>query len=262
MSEQHQTVDFAGESDEETGSIRCSMKPDYRADGFCVWCRRSFSERFLTTAADGRAACTRCARDQHVALLQPQREQSDPAIAGGVRDAVVRILLRPHRVFETPWEGSLWPSIRFGLLVSIVGLVFWNSWFWIFSSHLAAEAIEVIAKQTGQRVTLQQMQVYSWISIPFVAVLRFVFGTLALHAGLRLAGAPKRMFHEHVRVYALASTALLLCVVPSWVGAFIANVAWLTTCMAFTRVRYRFSTARTLMALLPAMLIVFFFPPR
>jgi hypothetical protein len=250
----------AFESDED--SIRCSVRPEYKAAAFCTICRRPYSGRYLDIASDGRAVCHRCREDHDIPLFNPSDSKHDPALKEGVAKAITQVLLKPHELFEERWDGSPWPAIRFGLLISIVGLVFWNAWFWVFSADLADDAIQVVAERTGQQVSRDAVQAWSWFTLPIIAVLRLALGTLGLHLGFRLAGAPKRQFQDHVRLYALASCALILCIVPSWVGAFLANVAWLTTCMAFARVRYNFSMGRTLLALLPAIFVIFFFPPR
>lgn len=260
MTTHHDSTGFEANTGEDS-HVMCSIDSSTRANAFCAWCRKPFSSPFLVTSHDGRAACYRCVKQYDIKKLHDQPLQRDPALNHPVHRILYRILLQPHKVFARPWNGSIWPAIQFGILASVLGLIFWNAWFWLLSEDLAQKMIAMVTERTGQPISRTEVQRMSWFIIPILALIRFGLGTIGLHVGLRLAGAPRNTWRHHVRVFALASTALLLCIVPSAVGSFLAHIAWLTTCLAFAVTRYDFSVTRALFALMPSILLVAIFPP-
>ncbi len=236
----------------------CTRNPKLRAAAWCTECRRAYAGRFLGSREDGRAICYECAELGDIRLLSSEQQAVDPALSGGTRFALVRMVLQPHQTFALSYRGSVMPAVRAGFIATMAGLMFWLMWNQLLR---AEEWNEWVARVTRIPAGSELLPWLPWLAIPALAAIRLFAGSVALHIGLRMAGAPDGSFADHTRVMALTSIALFLCAIPSRVGTFAAMVVWISGAMAFLRQQYSFSTLRALAALLPAVFVLSVLPP-
>lgn len=248
------------DSTEVEGDFYCSVQPHLPAAAFCTVCRRPYAGRYLGVRPDGRAICFRCARDQKIDFADTAPAEGDPALRGGLLQTLGAILLRAHLTLNQRYEGSIVPALRFGYLATLAGLVFYLAWQFLLAPEAIDSIIEGVLEQTGGATTMRAARLSLWAVLPIVAAVRLALGAFALHIGLKLAGADGAL-REHARVFALTSSALVLCVLPLYVGSLLAEVLWVMATMAWIRTRYDFTTLRTIAAVLPALLIVVLLAP-
>lgn len=246
---------------ERDGDFYCSVQPHLPAAAFCTVCRRPYSGRYLGVRPDGRAICFRCARDQRIDFADvTPRGEGDPALRGSLFQKLGAILLRAHLTLNQRYEGSIVPALRFGYLTTLAGLVFYLSWQFLLAPEAIDAVLEGVIEQTGGATSMRAARLSLWAVMPVVAAVRMVAGIFALHLGLRLAGADGSL-RDHARIFALTSSALVLCALPLFVGSLLAEVMWVMATMAWIRTRYDFTTLRTIGAILPALIVVVLLAP-
>lgn len=236
------------------GDVRCTANPALPATAWCTACHLPFNGRFLGVREDGRAICFGCARQHDVKLRSEQPTDVDPVLASGWKQTFLDVVTRPWQTFAGEYKGPIGPAIRSGVVWAMLGYAMTMGWVWL----LAREAfLEMLTESAPEGVTYEgdSLPLLVWLALPVLAVLRQAVGTLALHLGLRLSGAPSDDFGEHARLFGLTAVGLLLCAVP-FVGPFFALVAWMTGTLAWVRQRYAMATGRAMLALIPALLVV------
>ncbi len=214
----------------------------------------------LATRYDGRAICTSCALALNVEVHgPPMADGLDPVLAEGWLSAIVYVTVRAHQTLSRPYSGSIGPAIRFGYVMTLAGIAMWLGWVLLLHPEpflaMIIEAMETSQRELPEGDPEQAALIGAWLMVPLFAAVRLTFGGLAIHLGARLAGAPKGTFHDHLRLFSLASASLVFCILPEF-GPFVAMIIWLSTTLAFLRQRYGFGLMRSLASTLPAMLVM------
>ncbi len=236
---------------------RCSANPKLGADAFCTACRQPYSGKFLGVRTDGRAVCFACARREALDLrAAPENEDpSDPVLSDGWFHAIRKMITQPHRTFEFPYGGRLGSTLLFGYLFTFFGFIATTMW----NLALQKDGYLEWHVQTWERaevvLTNDQVTQLLWMVMPFYAVLRLVVGAALLHVGIRLIVGEDVEWKASLRLFALTSGTLALCVIPM-LGPFLALVTWISASMAYMHTQHEVRTVRGLMALLPCLLII------
>lgn len=234
--------------------VHCTANPALPATAWCTSCHLPFNGRFLGVRDDGRAICFGCAQQDGVSLRSETRTDVDPVLESGWRQTFLDVVTRPWQTFAGEYHGPIGPAVRQGLVWALLGYAMTMGWVWLLARDAFLEMLTESAPE-GVEFEGDTLPMLVWLALPVLAVLRQAVGTLALHLGLRLSGAPSDDFGEHARLFGLTAVGLLLCAVP-FVGPFLALVAWMTGTLAWVRQRYAMSTARAMLALIPALLVV------
>ena len=244
------------------GPVMCTVHVETPAAAFCTVCRRPYGGRFLGVLPDGRAVCYRCAADEKLELasLDAPTSEVDAALAGGWASATARILLRPLVTIGLRYRGPVGPSLRYGFAATVLGLVMWLGWSLILQRDAIIEAVLASSAERGLDASAGDVQLALWMMVPLLAALRLGLGVVAFHVGTRLAGADGT-FRENARVFALSSASMLFCVVPMQIGALLSYLVWLMLTLSWVRVRYELNAWRSIVALMPAIAVIWILPP-
>jgi hypothetical protein len=237
--------------------VACTAEPDAPADAFCTSCLRPFSERYLLARTDGRAICVACARtlDEPLHPLPGRTVRRDPALAGGWHRAVSRVITRPHRTFATPYDGPIAAAVVFGYVATLIGFASTTAWNVVFHGD-ALRALILENAPAAAALGESAANILIWAGTPLIAAFRLLIGAVLFHLGTRLiAGVDPPSLRSSIRVFALTSGTLMLCVIPM-VGPFLALMTWFSATLAHLHAHHGLRTFRGLMALLPAFLVL------
>lgn len=237
----------------------CTAATGTPAAALCTVCGAPFSAPYLAIRLDGRAACHPCVRKHDVPCIDLLEAAAtrDPVLRGGWHKAIVRVALHPHRTFAAIYNGPLGETLLFGLVATALGYAATTGWNLTLHNAAFIEYYRDVALQRDltfeSDASLKQML---WLVTPALAAARFIIGALLLHIGMRIiAGSQRASLHSEARVFALASSTLVLCVIPV-IGPFVALVSWIGACMAYAQVVHGLSTGRALMAVFPSFLVI------
>lgn len=237
---------------------RCSANPSLAAAAICTSCRRPFAGKFLAVRTDGRAICYTCAQREDVDVIpRDDLRDEDPILRGSWKESFTRVVADTPVQFANDFTGAVGPALRAGYLWTVFGYVLTWMWLYIFQYQSVMEWLE---SSFEQPIDPNLMPWIPWAAIPIMAALRLFVGAAFFHFGLRLSGAPKETYGQHLRFFALSSVTLLLCVIPI-AGPILAIVAWLNAAMAYGRVRYKLSGLGGILAVVPGLLVVVQFGP-
>lgn len=228
----------------------CSEFPHLDAVANCTVCTRPFSAQRIGVSEDGRAVCIPCAWEHEITLINRQfAGDEEPAFSGGFLQGLETLLFRPSRIFNRPSPTRVWPALIFGYVMTLLGYAAWMAWL----QHLYPEWISERLADAGIDTTDSMW--LAWLILPVHSLIRIFGGTLALHAGCLLAGGVGRSFNESLRAFCLASASMLFCVIPQY-GPLLTVLWWSWIVLAWMRSNWNFGIGRTLIALVPSILVL------
>lgn len=254
MSESLQkTTDEGGDGDAE---IWCSVRPYLPAAAFCTICRRSYSGRYLSVVADGRAACFRCVADQRLTTIERTNGKRDPAFRSGIFALLLAILTGGPRALTPAYRGPIWKALLFGAICSIFGT--WFSMVRFLASSQGQELFQQTLERAQPPIAEEVLRAAFLWATPLVAVMRMAMGAILVHVMLRLwVGENTQPLRVHARLYAFTCASSLLLVLPGLWGALATNAIW---CMAsFNWIRQVYPTLpawRLFLVIMPHILIL------
>lgn len=252
QNEEHSLGSMQGNSE-----IWCSVRPQLPAAAFCTVCKRRYSGRYLSVLPDGRAACFRCVSDKKLGTIERVDQTRDPAFRHGLMAGIFGILSGVPRVLAPNYRGPILSALIFGAVCSMIGM--WSAMGWFLSSDASQAALQaVVDRMTQQPMTVEELrQAIPWV-VPVVAIFRMAFGTLLVHAMIRLVVRPiGNPIKQHARLYALSCVSMLLLTIPGMWGAAAANIIWVLVTLTWVRMLYPSLTIwRVMLVVFPHILLL------
>lgn len=228
----------------------CSATADRPASAYCSECLEAFDPGHLGIRADGRAICRPCAWENDVPLVNQQHPGgAEIAFQRGLVRAMEGLLLHPARIFAHPPPARIGSALVFGYAVTVVGYALWLGWL----LYLHPEWVDAQMEEAGLSPDAGRWM--AWLLLPVLALVRVFAGALALHAGCLLAGGNARPFAEVLRAFCLASASMVFCIIPQY-GPLLTVLWWSWIVLAWMRSRWRFGIMRTLVALVPSVVVL------
>lgn len=163
--------------------------------------------------------------------------------------------LDPARTFSTRWDGPLWPTLRLGLLWTLLGYVGTTAWSYALRFD---EIQERLATAANADVPAHLLPWIPWLGLPMAVLIRFTACAALLHFGMRMSTPTTAGLRDHLRIHALASVMMLLGVLPI-VGSSLAVVSQFVVLLAWVQRQHALGLVRSLMALAPWLLAALLF---